>query len=389
MTLCEPIRGSETCGQIDWACERCGFRDTVREWPPLRSCSRINLDAIEVDAPRGLGDTIHGLLYRFGIRRQGCGPCDWRQEWLNRWWPYRPAPPLRVPNPDVLFVFRHGLGDAVQFTIVLEHLRRAKPDWSIDVLTQPGVHSLFRGLCRESFGGEAPKRHYDLVREVEWWEPGEVWADSPSTKAEKSLRQIFGIKPDPDLCRYRIMPSEDDYDLARERLQALTSGRVVGIHYQGTSTAVNKNMDEQAVRSVIKVVKRAGYCPMLFDWDQRSTIRNLDLPVWREHSDCSAIAAAIDQCALFVGIDSGPGHIAGATRTQSLIVWRWHHPLHYYGLSSNVLHVLRSDHPSLIRGDATTGLRYFQEHYRHHVCRRNFRLELPELVERQLMAVSA
>ncbi len=34
---------------------------------------------------------------------------------------------------NVLIEFAHGLGDAVQFSVVLKHLRKYKPDWNIDV----------------------------------------------------------------------------------------------------------------------------------------------------------------------------------------------------------------------------------------------------------------
>ena len=55
------------------------------------------------------------------------------------------VPPSPVP---VLIDFRHGLGDAVQLTSVLQHLRQYHPDWCIDVAALGGKHSAYGGLCR-------------------------------------------------------------------------------------------------------------------------------------------------------------------------------------------------------------------------------------------------
>ena len=58
------------------------------------------------------------------------------------------VPPSAIP---VLIDFRHGLGDAVQLTSVLQHLRHYHPNWSIDVAALGGKHSAYGGLCRRGW----------------------------------------------------------------------------------------------------------------------------------------------------------------------------------------------------------------------------------------------
>ncbi len=391
MSECQPIRVAENQEGIAWRCAVCGFRDTIQVWPPHRACSRIQFDRIvPPPGPRGLGDSLAHWLSRIGIAQcKGwfglAGGCAGRQAWLNRMVPYRKPQPFSIDTPDLLFHFFHGLGDAVQFTVVLAHLRALRPQWSVDVVTQRGVGGVFRGLCRQVFEQTASPRHYDLERHVEWWEPAEVWPDSPSTKAEKFLRQVLGITPRLELCRYQVQRSAADLQRAEHWLGTLgprgQDGRfdVVAFHYQGTSSAANKNLDERAVREMVRLTRQAGYRPLLLDWDGRSTLGDPELPVFSASTEATQIAALIDRCRAFVGIDSGPGHLAGATDTPSLIVWRHHHPLHYYGLSPQVTHVVRRDHAQMLRGHQQAGLNFFRQHYRAIECPANQRHELPAI----------
>ena len=78
------------------------------------------------------------------------------------------------------------------------------------------------------------------------------------------------------------------------------------------------------------------------------------------------IAALIAKMDLFVGIDSGPLHVAGATETPSIGVWIRHHPMNFYDLCDNVHHLLRRESRSDIRGlNKMAAENYFQRRYRH------------------------
>jgi FkbM family methyltransferase len=408
-------------GQRTWAsyCAACRFNDHgIRTVEPRR------LDGIH----RGVGDTVADLLKIVGIEKQvGCG-CSTRQSWLNQAVSYERLPTLAregktwaamlcralgiktgMEPQRILFRFPHGFGDAVQFTVVLQHLRAKYPQNTFDVVTKPGCASLFRGLAdraieqptAEAIWGWQADEQYDFEHAVEWWEPDGCYTDSPATKAEKCLREAFGIEPQLELCRYKI---EWQHELPHVR-ECLTAHGLdahhaphgfVLIHYQGTTSKQNKNIDEQVIRATVRRIRAEGCVPVVLDWDNRScyargkcsdaVVIDRTSPLWHgtETGDGATLAALASQAMLCIGIDSGPGHVFGATDTPTLILWHKHHPLNYYSLSPNVTHVLPHDHQSHIFGDADAGARFFRRNYRHYTCERHLRNELPELVERML-----
>jgi FkbM family methyltransferase len=315
----------------------------------------------------------------------------------------------------MLLRFPHGLGDAVQLTTVLLHLRQLFPQWLVDVAVRPGAETMFAGLCRRAYRlGEEPSQITDgqpyHARNTLWFhEPDACYASSPATKAEKALREAFQIEPREEWCRYEIAPGDDARRRAHAYAQELAAacglaepdaagessphaarekiisrsemttlaGRYVLIHYQGNSARQNKNLDERAVAALCEEVIARGHIPVILDWDRRSGLVDQrrvfcpggDHPLWdgRGHGDGATLAALAAGAAWCVGIDSGPGHVFGATATPTVIVWTRHHPLHYYGLSRNVTHLVPSNHRELLRGDRDLGLRYFEAKYEHRV----------------------
>src|SRR5690606_25160800 len=98
----------------------------------------------------------------------------------------------------LLLSFPHGLGDAVQFTTVLLHLKKHRPDWKIDIVAKLGAHSVFQGLANRVwlYGSVPPAAQYDVAREVPFPEPDRAFRHHPSTKAERCLLEYFGIEPE-------------------------------------------------------------------------------------------------------------------------------------------------------------------------------------------------
>lgn len=376
------------------------------------------------DVPRGIGDTASDLLKIVGVNQKtGCG-CSTRQSWLNQAISYERLPTLAregktwatwlckllgiktgLEPQRILFRFPHGFGDAVQFTVVLQHLNRLYPQHYFGVVTKPGCGSLFRGLAQgvveqptaEDVWSFEPEDTFDHDVNIDWWEPDGCYVDSPATKAEKCLREAFGTEPQIELCRYKIEWTADDAELAASVLASLdATGRAVLIHYQGTTSKSNKNIDEQVIRATVRRIRPLGYVPTVLDWDNRSCyargkcdeaqVIDRTSPLWRgtETGDGATLAALCSKAKLCIGIDSGPGHVMGATDTPTLILWRRHHPLNYYGLSPNVTHILPRGHQAYIHGDSDAGARFFRRNYRHYTCERHLRNELPDIVERVL-----
>ena len=298
----------------------------------------------------------------------------------------RPTTQDSTAAQTVLIKFSHGLGDAVQLTTALQHLRHYHPNWEIDVAALMGKHSSFHGLARNVFVLERDhidRADYDKVLDLEWPESPKCYAKWPSSKAERCLLEVFGLTPIPELCTYKINISPNAIELARRYLEkncALTAGRdgrypAVQIHYEGNTSRGEKDLPVEIVRRLCGDILDCGAVPVILDWDRRSPLPdgerihnpNRDLELWggTGTGDAEVLAALTEMSALAIGVDSGPLHVAGATSTQTIGIWTEHHPLHYFGLADNVIHLVPEDHRRLLRGERDVGDGYFQKFYRH------------------------
>ncbi|MBX7164804.1 MAG: FkbM family methyltransferase [Pirellulales bacterium] len=352
-----------------------------------------------------------------------CAPCAARRQWLNRLLPgtgdavARLAQPVArwlgwQRRPRLLLRFAHGFGDAVQLTVVLRHLRLLQPDWDVDVLVKPGWASLYRGLVRHAFEGELPHVHadshaelagrglaldYDLDVWLPFLEPDRCYADAPSTKAERCLRETFGIVPRLEQCGYWTPFGRAELARVDAYYRALPAhAGVVLIHYQGRTVQQAKNLDERIVAEVCRRARAAGCMPVVLDFESPQRSRLIDgrevfgpglgHPLWPSatHGDAATIAALAHRARLCVGIDSGPGHVMAGEQvgTPTLIAWRAGplHPLHYFPPAEHVIHVVPRTHASALRAAADAGREFFRRHYRYVVAERHLRVALPELV---------
>jgi FkbM family methyltransferase len=284
----------------------------------------------------------------------------------------------------VLIQFQHGLGDAVQLTAVLRHLRHYHPDWIIEVAALPGKQTAFAGLCDRSFslnGKPTATDGYDQVFDLDWDECATCFAEYPSTKVERCLTEVFDLAPIPELCRYEMRPGGEAVAKAKRYLQQVCrvhpgeDGRypVVLIHYQGNTSAEYKDLPHRTARKICEQIIKSGSVPVILDWDNRSPLPDgkrihnphVDLDIWGGlgTGDAEVLAALIELASLMIGVDSGPLHVAGATSTPTMAVWTKHHPLHYFGHADNVTHLVPKQHRDLLRGDRDAGSDYFESHY--------------------------
>lgn len=317
-----------------------------------------------------------------------------------------PATAVVPKTRNVLLGFKHGLGDAVQFTIVLQHLQAVHPEWNVDIETQVGKHSAFRGLCRHLYLQERhespPCCEYHQRITIDWHEMRDSIGQVPSTKPTRCLQEVFQITPRPELFRYSIGISDTARQLARDYLHAVcpsgpnADGRfaTVLLHYEGNTSTEQKNLSHDLARQVCNVVLDAGYVPLILDWDRRSPLpdgRLIHCPhegidLWHREGtgDAETLAALIEQSTLMIGVDSGPLHVAGATTTPTLGVWTDHHPVHYFDLADNVTHLVPSDHE---RRTGPAGQEYFRSHYQSMVYQ-NLAITLPAVVQHRLTGES-
>jgi len=377
-----------------YRCRWCGFTVVSPRYSGEqihRFCDAVASLTPAEPAAQGLGDTVHRLVRPLArlLGLEQCGGCQKRRAWLNRHFPYRhdavetpPADKTQAAKPwSLLLRFPHGFGDVVQLTSVLLHLQALRPAWQVDVAVRPGLQSLLAGMCRRVYRLDDPaianrSQLHAFDRTLWWHEPETCYADSPSTKAERSLREVFGIRPQAEHCRYQVQISDTMRQRAASYLTTLKRP-VVLIHYQGASSRSRKNLDERAVTALCQTIASLGYTPLIFDWDGRSRIGEPAVRLTRRDPICAGyeasgalVAALAEQAVACFGIDSGPGHLFGAINTPTVIVWTRHHPLHYYGLADHVLHLVPWGHERLLRGENTAdGLAYFEQHYRHRIYR--------------------
>jgi hypothetical protein len=289
-----------------------------------------------------------------------------------------------VSSMAVLIRFPHGLRGAVDLTCVLQHLTKHHPNWTVDVATTIGKHSAYSGLCRRSLILDCDYidvTQYDMVYDLDWRECLRIYHDSPCTKACNCLHEVFGIAPELALLKYRIGVTEFSRLLTRHYLRGICGSPaksdrfpVVAIHYESTTSGAQKNLSHELVADLCRRILRRGYTPLILDWDRRSPLpdqKSIFCPgvgpgdLWDNSGtgDAERLAALLAQCALVIGVNSGPLHVAGATDTPTLGVWTGRHPVQFYDLCPNVTHLVPQKWQELSPCQNQAAAEFFAEHY--------------------------
>lgn len=289
----------------------------------------------------------------------------------------------------VLLVMKHGLGDTVQFIIILKHIQKYRPKWIVDVVAPRGKNKCLVGFCNEvKTPGEdhIQENEYDDVHDFRWWEASMRTSEMcigfkvPATKVLKALTEVLNINPDPDLFTYDgIKIQSSNKILVKEYLKKIPFNKYVGFHYSGLTSVDKKNVSEDLIREMCFLLNDLGFGCIIFDWEGKTSLPNKKNifrpgkgdPIWegQKYGSSLTIAALIEELDLFVGIDSGPLHVAGGTSTPSVGIWKEHHPIHYFDLSDNVLHILPMNSKKYIKhnyGDVRNEVElYFRKSYNH------------------------
>lgn len=213
-----------------------------------------------------------------------------------------------------------GVGDSVQSCILWKHLRKYRPNWQIDVRA-PEVFSaaivpfINKFWCSDL--GLCVTGEYESIVTLSWTDCFETFSDSPSTKVTFALKNVFGIEEyDQSLGRYEVVADKD----VLER----PPSNAIACHFVGNSHPDKKNLDLSCRETIRRCVQELGSMPLGLDY----------------YRGVGELAAAISGCRAFIGIDSGPGKVASATNTPSLICWTGHHPLRYHDPAPNTTHLL-------------------------------------------------
>ena len=389
-------------------CDRCGQVVTVRGRPERRiiaQCQAVDL-AKPIAAKRGtcrhLGEEVgrrecETCQGRWQIKEFACSHPSHAKTTRTECQACPDFTPIEAPPPatrTLLLRFWHGLGDHIQLGVVLRHLKAAFPEWAIDLAchAERADGLLTAGLCRaivppDQMGG------YDQVRSLFFWEPDASYPDSPSTKAEKCLRDIFKIPPRPELCDY-VCDSTAEQD-ARAKEFARRYAPFVLAHANGHSARSSKDLPLFAIEAAARDAKSRGREFLLLDLDGRGGWSpdapliplRADDQVWGGPPTAGQLAAIARQAELCIGIDSGPGKVFSASGTPTIVCWSGMHPIHYHAPDANAFHLVPRNHEQHIRGAAAAGLaalKFFTKHYRHRVMSRNIADELPSQLKEHL-----
>lgn len=281
---------------------------------------------------------------------------------------------------NILLRFRHGLGDCIQFTSVLRHLREYREEINYFVECGADKFPLFEGLAQQ-FQKEG-KVKFKKTIDIHWHENRENASHWPSSKVEKCLREVFGMTPDTELLRYQVNVPDSYLKRAESYLQGV---RPFFIHYEGNTSSDKKNLNQDVIVGTCLYAKKLGYTPILFDWDRRSPLPRYGLVTCPDASHLlwdgtgtgngmmiAALLKVAEKTGAFLAIDSGPGHIAPVCDIQTLVVWPGHHPINYYCPSPNVRHLV-------LHGMRSSHNQYFQDNYDHQYISRGEML--PSIVE--------
>jgi ADP-heptose:LPS heptosyltransferase len=284
----------------------------------------------------------------------------------------REVKPSHVENPDKISA-RLGLnGDVVQLSVVLKHLRKYRPNDTVDVVCGRGKHTALIGLCNRVFhdGEIDPEdKNYTIVNQLGWFEDMNHYRDRPNSKISNNMQEVFHLDWDESLARYECHRSPESDMTACKYLesigckrQAINGSRCIYnsviLHYHGNTSPTRKNLNDWQIKPVCELIIKAGRVPVILDWDHRSHLPDNqrifnpptgDGDIWGGFGsgDASVVASLIQNSEAFIGIDSGPGKIASATDTPTLICWTGHHPMQFHDPAPNTLHLIPENHKGM------------------------------------------
>lgn len=240
-------------------------------------------------------------------------------------------------NHKLLIKFIHGMGDNVQLQIVLKHIRSQKPNWLVDVAVLPGREDIVRPYCNTVFNSTAPHLYNTI------WEPPYVhrWPHKRTPSFPQSWPYLFlkevNLTPDRNLFYYGLDIKPEWLNIARLFANKLKPYAV--IHYQGNSNPHTSYFSHQEVLLVCRRLTKANITPIIIDFEHRSPLPD-DETIFRAAipQATGPLTALISEAEFFIGVDSGPLHLAGCTTTKSIGLWEQKNPANLFALNQNVVH---------------------------------------------------
>lgn len=298
--------------------------------------------------------------------------------------PIKPVPPFSSAK---LRFQGHGLGDTVQLGIVVRHLKKAYPHAELLVESHAGTQAIFSPMCKaEPIAWPWRYEGYEAGVYCHWEQVEKSYYKLPATKVTRCLTELFQVEPDLNLYYYSCEITEADRQRVDDYLAKLPLEHYKGfvlLHYRGTSGPQRKNLDVVEAELAAGSFLAQGYLVILLEWSQRpdpllngKTIVGAH-ELWscteanQLYAEVGVLAALIERAEAFVGIDSGPEHVAACTDTPTFVIWGDNHPAHCFDFTDNLLHFVPPWHADNMRpASRDLGLQVFNSCYDYSVIER-------------------
>lgn len=204
-----------------------------------------------------------------------------------------------------LVIFWHGVGDLVMFMAPLQQLRRDFPDTQFDLGTPLGlgykdIYASAVELTGDQVNNTAQDLPYDLVAKITF-PMNEYEGQHTYTKGELCCATELGIDPCSGHLPVRQWPT-----------------RLVCVHFQITCLPECCNPDRDTAEKIWNDVLAEGFVPIechfqhIFHNPVNTKFDFIDATVRRCRPELGSLIGLISHAAAFIGVVSGPFHIAAA-----------------------------------------------------------------------------
>jgi hypothetical protein len=274
-----------------------------------------------------------------------------------------------------LFTFRHGLGDIVQFTIVLKHLQHYRPDSFVAVAAPAGKIEVMHGIADETFALTIPKlwknERWDLEYDVRWsCSNFNHQIGISNSKVTESLICEFGLPPVDELYRYIMVEQDEAREKAEEWVAQFHGSPFCLLHVHSEVNPAPKGLSPTETDLLCSRLIEQGFIPVLLDLGSHEKRRRADVVyvdewagIMSKHGNPSVVLSLCRLAARCIMIDSGPAHIAAATATPTQVIWRGTSPCYCFDPHPNCVHIVPVNwrerlHPMWRDGTAATWLQH-------------------------------
>jgi len=229
---------------------------------------------------------------------------------------------------------KHGLGDFMQFSIVLKHLKHYIPEMQFAVETLPGREAILRGLATyKQLCSPFDVWNWEESLYINFPMADREYQNLPQTKTTHCIVDDLGLEPKAELYSYNCILDPEIKNAVFKQRDELGK-KVILLHGKGVSKTWAKNLDDKILTRIEEFINASDkYICVNLDKTPASTVDHL--------------GAMIESASLCIFVDSGPLHVAGAFSTPTWGIWLKHHPVRCIEPFDHMTHWMPTDAPEV------------------------------------------